>query len=819
MRILKIFLALGFFGVFVAAIAVAALVWNFSKDLPSTEGLRDLQLQVPLRVYTADGALIGEYGAERREPLRYEEIPEPLIQAFLAAEDDRFFEHPGVDYQGLLRAVWVLALTGEKAQGGSTITMQLARNFFLSSEKSYVRKLREILLALDMETRLSKQEILTFYLNKIYLGHRAYGIGAAARVYYGKDLADLSLAQMAMVAGLPKAPSRYNPISGPQRALLRRNYVLRRMRELDYIDDVAHKKAVEEPISAEVRRAIIDVDAHYVAEYARSRVINQFGLEAYTTGLEVITTLDLQRQKAAVEAVRENLLGYDQRHGYRGAEAQLGDLGSAVLEVSASKAAAVFGPLLEEFSAVGGLRAALVLQLSDDDITLYARDIGMLRIKLADQVFSGLESVLKSGDLIRLQAVEADERWRIAQIPEVQGAMVAINPQNGAVQAMTGGFDYFTSKFNRATQAQRQPGSSFKPFVYSAALENGFTPASVINDAPVVFQDAALGGAWRPQNYSGRFYGPTRLRTGLYKSRNLVAIRVLDGIGIDAARDYVERFGFERKRVPRDLSMALGTGVFSPMEMSKAYAVFANGGYSVTPYMIEQVRKSDGTVLHQALPETVCEGACLQKRAEQQHALEEFARLKAAAAGQESDAAQDSAGKLPPVAPRVISAANAYLMTDMLRDVVQRGTAVRAKQLGRTDLAGKTGTTNDQRDAWFCGFNADHVAVAWVGFDDIKPLGSKETGSRAALPMWMAYMKQALDGEPEHVLPQPPGVVSARIDPDSGELASFGSSNALYEIFLEGQLPQAQYSYSGSDTTFDSGQGTSSEQELLEDIF
>lgn len=832
MRIFKFLFVLGLLGALAAGIGGAALVWYFYKDLPSTEGLRDLHLQEPLRIYTADGVLIGEYGAERREPLRYQQIPQPLVQAFLAAEDDRFFKHPGVDYQGILRAVWMLALTGEKSQGGSTITMQLARNFFLSSEKSYVRKFREILLALDMEQRLSKEEILTFYLNKIFLGHRAYGIGAAAKVYYGKELPDLSLAQMAMIAGLPKAPSRYNPISGPQRALLRRNYVLRRMHELSYIDDVAYKTALDEPITAELSQALIDVDAHYVAEYTRRRIIKQFGLDAYTTGMEVITTINSKRQQAAVQAVRGNLLDYDQRHGYRGPEAQLGDLGSEILNVPQDQAETVLGPLLEEFSPVGGLLPALVLSMDDKSLTVYASKTGMQQLNYADQVFKDIQDKLQVGDLVRLEKLDGEIPWRLVQVPEVQGALVAIDPSNGAVQALSGGFDYFASKFNRATQAQRQPGSAFKPFVYSAALENGFTPATIINDAPVVFQDEALGGAWRPQNYSGRFYGPTRLRKGLYKSRNLVAIRVLDGMGLNPARNYVQRFGFEKDRVPRDLSMVLGTGIFSPLEMAAAYAVFANGGYAVTPYMIEQVRDSDGKILHQALPDTVCEGRCLQQREEQQKVLDEFARLRSSADAEKADDQDDQSNpqaagagvadtaKLPPLAKRVISAANAYVMTDMLRDVVQRGTAVRARQLGRSDLAGKTGTTNDQRDAWFCGFNADHVAVGWVGFDDIKPLGPRETGSRAALPMWMNYMQQALDGQPAHVLPQPPGVVSARINPDTGNLAASGDPDAVFEIFLEGHLPPAQYSYDGaSSVPGDAGGHGESEQDLLEDIF
>ena len=821
MRLIKYLFIFGLVCGVLAAIGVAGVVWHFSRDLPSTEGLRDVRLQVPLRIYSADHQLIGEYGAERREPLAYEEIPEPLIMAFLAAEDDRFFEPPGVDYQGLLRAAWVLALTGEKAQGGSTITMQLARNFFLSSEKSYVRKVREILLAVQMERQLSKQEILTFYLNKIFLGHRAYGIGAAAKVYYGKELDDLSLAQMAMIAGLPKAPSRYNPISGPQRALLRRNYVLRRMRELGYIDQAEFDLALQEPISAELRRATIDVEAHYVAEYARGRIINQFGLDAYTSGIEVITTIDGKSQQAAIAALRKHLISYDIRHGYRGPEAKLGDLGEQLDGLDAAQLETLLGPMLEEFSSVGGLEAALVLQVDESRIQVWSSDSGLIDLDPAAQTYENLNEVLAQGDLVRLQA-QADQAqpWVLAQVPEVQGALVALDPETGAVQAMSGGFDYFASKFNRAMQAQRQPGSSFKPFVYSAALENGFTPASVINDAPVVFHDEALGGAWRPQNYSGRFYGPTPLRTGLYNSRNLVAIRVLEAAGLDTVRNYVTRFGFERDRVPRDLSMVLGTGVFSPLEMAGAYAVFANGGYRIEPYLIQQVRTSQGEILHQALPPSVCESRCQRQREEQLKAQAELQQVREALGTAALSGSDGQLVEFPPEAERAIGAANAYVMTDMLRDVVKRGTARRALQLGRDDLAGKTGTTNDQIDAWFCGFNAQHVAVSWVGFDDIKPLGPRETGSKAALPMWMDYMAVALDGVPSQIRPQPAGVVSARVDPQTGLLASYGAANSKFEIFIEGHLPEAaDYGYGSQDNGVSPGQSPSREDELLEDIF
>ena len=656
MRVIKFLLVLGLLGAVIGSASLAALVWHFSQDLPSTEGLRDLRLQVPLRIYTSEGDLIGEYGAERREPILFQDIPPRLVQAFLAAEDDRFFQHPGVDYQGLLRAAWVLVLTGEKAQGGSTITMQLARNFFLSSEKSYVRKFREILLAIEMEKQLSKEEILAFYLNKIFLGHRAYGIGAAAKVYYGVELDELSLAQMAMIAGLPKAPSLYNPISGPQRALLRRNYVLRRMYELKYISEDEFNQARQEEDIARLRRGVIDVEAHYAAEYVRGRIINQFGIEAYTDGIEVYTTLQSARQRAAVVALRENLRDYDRRHGYRGAEASLGELGDELASWPAERLQNVLGPLLEEFPRVGGLLPALVVAVDEKTLNTFAVDTGLLAHDIEAQDWPKDIAGLQVGDVVRLLPQDG-ETWTLSQVPEVQGALVAIDPANGAVRAMSGGYDYFASKFNRAMQAQRQPGSAFKPFVYSAALEHGFNPASIINDAPVVFHDAALGGAWRPENYTGRFYGPTPMREGLVRSSNLVSIRLLDAIGVGPAREHIARFGLDPERVPRNLSMALGTGSFTPLEMAQGYATFANGGHRVTPYLIERIVTAEGELLHQARPETVCDAACQGRRLRADQAA--LARdADAAGASELADDATREADLPPPLAPRVISAAN-----------------------------------------------------------------------------------------------------------------------------------------------------------------
>ncbi len=736
--------------------------------LPPVERLKEVRFQVPLRIYTRDGRLMAEFGEKKRTPVKIEDVPPLLVKAVLAAEDDRFYRHPGVDWQGILRAAWHLLLTGRKTQGGSTITMQVARNFFLSSEKTYLRKLREIVLALRIEQTLSKDEILELYLNKIYLGQRAYGVAAAAQVYYGKPLEELTLAQLAMIAGLPKAPSRDNPIADPRRAVERRNYVLRRMRELGYIDEAAYRESVAAPVTARSHRLRPEVEAAYAAELVRSLVVARYGEEAYTAGLVVRTTLEAPLQEAAVRALREALLAYDRRHGYRGPEGRVALAPGAGPEAW-RRALAGKGP-------VGGLQPAVVVAVAERAAAIYIKGpAGEGRLGLIP--WEGLSwarpyedenhrgppprtagEVVAVGDLVRVRP-RADGGFDLAQLPEVEGALVALRPMDGAVVALAGGFDFRRSKFNRAVQAARQPGSSFKPFIYSAALERGFTAATVVNDAPVVFDDPALERAWRPENYSGRFFGPTRLREALVHSRNLVSIRVLRAVGLEPTLRHLARFGFDPERLPRDLSLALGSGVVSPLQLAAGYAVFANGGFRVEPYFIEEVRTQDRRVLMRAQPWMACE-ACAE--------LPEGGRP----------------------APRAIGARNAYLMTSMMRDVIRRGTGRRARALGRRDLAGKTGTTNEQRDAWFAGFHPSLVAVSWVGFDDSRPLGRRETGARAALPAWMAFMREALRGVPEAPLVQPPGLVTVRIDPRTGLLAPPGARRAVFETFRAEHVPQ-----------------------------
>lgn len=841
LRIIRFILATGFALLTAGVVVLAAAYFSIAPDLPPIERLKDVQLQVPLRIYTADGELIAEYGEQRRKPVHYADLPQAVIDAILATEDDRFFEHPGVDYQGLVRAALELARTGEKRQGGSTITMQVARNFFLSSEKTYLRKLTEIFLALKIERYLSKQEILELYLNKIYFGQRAYGVGAAAEVYYGLPIDQLSLAQVAMIAGLPKAPSTNNPVSNPERALQRRNHVLSRMYVLGFIDNEEYRAALQEPDNASLHTATIGVEAPYVAEMVRAYMVDSYGDSAYHAGYGVITTLDGRRQRAANDALRGDLLAYERRHGYRGPEAHV--------ELTGQESENALDALVEGWTDVGGLKPALVTAVGDQSATVYIEGAGSVelgwealswarRAVAANVLGPELKTaadVLAVGDIVRVEDT-ADEAWVLAQLPRVAGALVSVRPQDGALQALVGGFDFFTSKFNRATQAQRQPGSSFKPFIYSAALARGYTLASVFNDAPVVFDDASLETTWRPENYSGKFYGPTRMREALTHSRNLVSIRLLQAVGPGYAADYVKRFGFSDNQVPRDLSLALGSGSATPMEMARAYSIWANGGFYVEPYFIREIRDADGEALFTANPAVACleceettdatiigEGNILSPDTPSRQTIApavdtEGAAVPADMATVADDAEQIGAASAEPQQPvyarRVVDYDNVYLMTSMMQDVIKRGTARRAMALGRNDLAGKTGTTNDQRDAWFCGFNASLVTTVWVGFDQVQPLGAGETGGRAALPMWIEYMKTALKDVPASSLPQPPDLVTVRIDAKTGLRLPPGEAGGLFELFRPGEVPE-RYSQSTAGT----GNAQTSGQESGEPLF
>jgi len=783
------------------AIVVAGLYLYISPNLPAVDSLKDVRFQVPLRIYSDDNKLIGEFGEKRRLPLKYEDIPRDMVHAILGAEDDRFFEHPGVDYHGILRAIKVMVTTGQKAQGGSTITMQVARNFFLSSEKTFLRKFSEIFLSFRIEEDLSKEEILTLYLNKIYLGNRSYGVGAAANMYYGKNIDELNVAQLAMIAGLPKAPSKYNPIVNAKRALIRRNYVLGRMLQLNYLSKEDYDEAVIAPVTAKLHLQSIELDAPYAAEMVRQNMVSRFGNDAYTDGYTVYTSINSRLQNQATRSLQYNLLAYEERHGYRGPEAHWDPLEFSEPEEWIDK--------LNKLENYPLLQPGVVISMDDKHAYIY-----MESGKVAELCWKGMKwaapyvngnapgrkpknahDIFKVGDVVRLY--DAGKRWSLGQRPEVEGALVSISSYDGSIQSMVGGYDFYHSKFNRAAQAKRQPGSNFKPFVYSAALEKGYTAATLINDAPVVFNDPGLEESWRPENYSGKFFGPTRLREALVKSRNLVSIRILRSIGVPYAINYVKRFGFNPGELPKDLSLALGSATVTPLAVAQGYATFSNGGYAVEPYLIKQIIDSDKNVLYEANPAVVC------PKCEDELEKNEFVG--------ELQIGDGFAQKPQNLAKRIISKENAYIMTTIMRDIIRRGTGRRALVLKRGDLAGKTGTTNDQRDAWFSGFNADIVTTAWVGFDKPHPLGDFESGARAALPMWITYMREALKGVKEKPLAQPPGLVTVRIDPESGMLVGGDFPNAIFESFRKKNVPKQTV----TKTTTNSGQ---SEEAPAEDL-
>ena len=790
-----------------AAIGIGYLYYKIAPDLPDVQQLREVQLQMPLRIYTADGDLIAEYGEKRREPIQISQVPESLKNAIIAAEDQHFYSHPGVAWQGLVRAAFYLIKTGRKGPGGSTITMQVARNFFLSNERTYNRKLTEIFLSFKIERELAKDEILELYINKIYLGNRSYGYAAASKVYYGKSIGDLNLVESAMLAGLPKAPSRYNPIVNPQRALLRRDYVLGRMRALNMIDQQSYDVAKAQPVTAKPHYAKPEAEANYVGEMARARIEQLFGDSWPNAGYNVFTSIRSSDQRRANAALRDALYDYERRHGYVGPIDRL-DSDTLADPVARSEA-------LKALSNPGDLVPAAVLSLQDNTASVVTElgaehvlpfeDIEWARERLSidkrgDEIES-VEQVLAVGDVIALQQRD-DGTVRFVQEPSVEGAFVAMNPATGAITALVGGYDYYRSKFNRVTQARRQPGSTFKPFIYSAALNAGDTAATIYNDAPVVFHDDALEGEWRPSNYSGRFFGPTRLREALVKSRNLVSVRVLREIGIPYAVDYAQRFGFAESNLPPDLSLALGSAAVTPMELSAAFSVFANGGYRVPAHFIERVEDPRGQVIYSTPKVVLCDDCDpgfvnpLQAEldAESAKKSELVSAVDEDATAEESAAASVELKKvlLDTVdAPRVIDERNAYIMSSIMREVVQRGTARRAGEaLKRKDLAGKTGTTNNQLDAWFVGYSPKVVAAAWIGSDGLDPLGRGEAGGVAALPMWTSFIANSLASEPEATFTEPSGIETIRIDRKTGEPAA--GENTMLEIFMEDNMPDEQ---------------------------
>ncbi len=754
--------------------------WYFIPRLPEIDTLKDTKFQTPLRVYSKNNSLIAEFGEKRRIPITIDQVPKRMIHAILSSEDDRFYEHPGVDWQGLLRAVVSLAKTGEKKQGGSTITMQVARNFFLTREKTYLRKINEILLALKIEQELTKDEILELYLNKIYLGQRAYGIATAAYIYYGKTLEELSLPQMAMLAGLPKAPSTTNPITNPSAAKKRRHYVLQRMLKVGHITEAEFNDADATELTAELHSTNVELNAPYIAEMVRAELFEQYGDAIYTEGMNVYTTIVDANQEAANQSVRKSLLDYDIRHGYRGAE--------SIAEITSEMSGEDWKELLSQFSDIAGLYAGLVISTEEKSINVYINKIGLVKVdwpglkwarkyiseNLRDKEPKKADDIVTVGNIIRVIQDE-EGNWRLSQIPEVEGALVSMNPNNGATLALTGGFDFFKSKFNRVTQAKRQAGSGFKPFIYSAALESGETTASIINDAPVILDDAGLEGEWRPENYGRDYKGPMRMRQALIQSRNLVSIRLLNRMGIPFALDHVAKFGFNKDELPSNLSLSLGSGEITPWQQASSYSVFANGGYKVEPYFIERIEDAEDNVLFKANPIQVC-ADCLEN---------------SEPASIEGNLDTESDNPTPLYAQRVVDERNIWLTNSMTQDVIRFGTGRKAMSLGRNDLSGKTGTTNDQRDAWFCGFNNDVVTVVWVGFDKFLPLGARETGARAALPMWIDYMKVALKDKNENAMSRPEGLVNVRINKLTGKPTSADNPNAFFETFRFEHAPKA----------------------------
>ncbi|MDY0022999.1 penicillin-binding protein 1A [Arenimonas caeni] len=759
------------------------LYWLISPRLPDVQELRNVELQVPLSIYSRDGRLISVIGETRRFPVDIEDVPERVKQTFIAIEDARFYEHPGVDWRGIARAVWLLATTDGRVPGGSTITQQVARQFFLSTEYSYTRKLTEIFLALKMERELSKDEILELYLNKSFFGNRAYGIAAAAEYYYGKPLDQLTLAEAATLASIPKFPSSGNPIINPERALVRRNYVLQRMREEGMITEAEEREAQAAPMNASPHEPKIEVEAPYVAEMVRAEMEQRFGAEATTSGLSVYTTLDGDDQMAAVRSLQAGLLEYDRRHGYRGPEARL--------DVPAGEPAAEMRKRLRPYPTLGGLQAALVTGTEGERATLLTAAGNELELDAESTRWTRKTpaQLFKRGDVVRLSLDTATGKLRLAQIPAAQAALVSLQPEDGAVRALVGGFSFGLNKFNRATQAQRLPGSSFKPFVYAASFERGFSPASIVLDAPVVFRDRA-GNVWRPQNDAGNFAGPMRLREAMVQSRNLVSVRLLDAIGVDFASRYITQFGFSQESLPPNLSMALGTSSLTPLSIARGYTVIVNGGYLVEPWFIDRVVDRNGQVISQHVPARACRncaGTEAQGARDAPTVVDGFdfgpSQASAEAAPTTPEAGADAAppaadGQWTP-APRAIDERTAFLVHSMLRDVVRRGTGASAKVIGRDDLGGKTGSTNEYRDAWFSGFGGDLVTTVWVGKDDFSSLGRGEYGGKAALPIWIGYMGAALKDVPVVEPAVPSGVLTVWVDAGTGRLVPEASPGSV----------------------------------------
>ena len=831
------------------------LIVQFSRELPDAQSIRGVELKVPLRVYSADNLLISEFGNERRKPISYENVPQTLINAILASEDDGFFEHIGVDFKGLFRAAFSNFKSGSSGQGASTITMQVARNFFLTRDKTYTRKLKEVLLAFRLEQILSKQEILSLYLNKIFLGHRAYGFGAAADVYYAKELHELSIAQISMLAGLPKAPSSYNPLSNAQRALIRRNYVLRRLHELNHISQSEYEIATSEPITAQKHSRQTDLSAPHIAEMVRAQLIDEYGEGAYWQGFNVYTTILAKQQQAAQTSLRQGLQAYDRRHGFRGAVGHI-DLDPITQLVDIEERINFYLSALKPYPSSRDQIPAIVLNVSETSSQLQTRDFGEVEITIETSKWArrhktenlvgdrpkDMFELMSPGDVLYIQpqkekipasrslepiANTVDDisktelipelTWKLSQLPDVSGALISMEPATGKVLSLVGGYDFFLNRYNRATQSIRQPGSNIKPFIYSASLDQGFTPASLISGSSIVIRDPAHGTLWRPENYSGKFFGPTRIREALGKSMNLVSIRLLRAIGIPYARQYVQRFGIDMNRFSASLTMALGSGGVKPIEMLSAYSTLANGGYKIQPYFIERITDRTGNTIYLAPQPEACDECYLQYLPQPEQIAESSPEGDAESASieepREPNAVEVEPGELQEtmldeavatgeslqlepdpnvaetyLAPRVMSYANNFLTVSMMKDVVRRGTARKALALNRRDLAGKTGTTNDYIDAWFTGFNSQVATTVWVGFDKPMSMGRGEAGSVTALPIWVEYMKTGLDGIAEDSAELPAYIEPGFVNRETGQRTDELDPRATPEFFTIDEL-------------------------------
>ncbi|NRF17335.1 penicillin-binding protein 1A [Vibrio coralliilyticus] len=818
---------------------IVGFYFYVKPELPDVATLKDVKLQTPMQIFTQDGKLISQFGEKRRIPVTYDEIPPHLIEALIATEDSRFYDHPGIDPIGIARAAVVVALSGSAKQGASTITQQLARNFFLSNDKKIMRKIKEIFIAIHIEQLLSKEEILELYVNKIFLGYRSYGFGAAAQTYFGKDLQNLTLSEIATLAGMPKAPSTMNPIYSLQRATSRRNVVLKRMLDEKYITEDEYQQARAEEIMSRYHGAEIELSAPYVAELARAWMVARYGEEAYSSGMNVYTTVDSKLQSAANEAAINNLLAYDERHGYRGAEKVLWKAGQTAFDEEK------IDDTLDRVPTYGSLLPAVVTQVTAQQATVWVKNQGVKTlewdgIKWARKFLTddrqgpapkAATDVLEEGEQIWVRQVETSVEdgetqtaWHLSQVPNANTAFVAMDPENGAVLSLVGGFNFVHNKFNRATQSVRQVGSSIKPFIYSAAIDKGLTLATLVNDAPINQWDKSQGTAWRPKNSPPTYIGPTRLRIGLAQSKNVMAVRVLREVGLDETRQYLTRFGFNIDQVPRSETIALGAGSLTPMKMAQGYSVFANGGYYVEPHYISKVEGPFGDVEFEATPKSICRQDCEQTATET--VTNEF---------QEQDV-EPQDDQTPQYAPQVISEQTAFLVREMMYSNIWgggnwrdgtgwNGTGWRAQALKRRDVGGKTGTTNDSKDAWYNGYGPGMVAVSWVGFDDhnrklgrTKPnsnlgkgqISGAEAGAKTAQPAWVDFMHTALAGVPAQQKVIPPNIVRVRIDRDSGLLTNKFDSSSMFEYFLEGTEPTEYVTDEITDSIY-----TSAESEEL----